>query len=248
MASPGGPQGACSSMPACGGPAGALLGPRRRRWTAWQRSWSGRTAPQPLQPPLPACMMRCSAAGAPRGLPAAQLCRTILQQRAALAASPAARHCLAPPLACRPASPPPPCRPPPCCLLCSRLSKRVKLVRDIVREVAGQAPYEKRIMELLKVRQGGSLNNACAIGGAGPHITRRLFAAPPAGMDRQRAAVCVALAAGTAAALRCRTSGACSLCSSRELLHCFTAVFHCLPAGWQGQARPEGGQAEGEAR
>lgn len=73
MASPGGPQGACSSMPACGGPAGALLGPRRRRWTAWQRSWSGRTAPQPLQPPLPACMMRCSAAGAPRGLPAAQL-------------------------------------------------------------------------------------------------------------------------------------------------------------------------------
>lgn len=32
-----------------------------------------------------------------------------------------------------------------------RLSKRVKLVRDIVREVAGQAPYEKRLMELLKV-------------------------------------------------------------------------------------------------
>ena len=32
-----------------------------------------------------------------------------------------------------------------------RQSKRVKLVRDIVREVAGQAPYEKRIMELLKV-------------------------------------------------------------------------------------------------
>ena len=33
----------------------------------------------------------------------------------------------------------------------SRQSKRVKLVRDIVREVAGQAPYEKRLMELLKV-------------------------------------------------------------------------------------------------
>lgn len=32
-----------------------------------------------------------------------------------------------------------------------RQSKRVKLVRDIVREVAGQAPYEKRLMELLKV-------------------------------------------------------------------------------------------------
>ena len=32
-----------------------------------------------------------------------------------------------------------------------RLSKRVRFVRDIVREVAGQAPYEKRLMELLKV-------------------------------------------------------------------------------------------------
>ncbi|KAI3427967.1 hypothetical protein D9Q98_006357 [Chlorella vulgaris] len=32
-----------------------------------------------------------------------------------------------------------------------RASKRVKLVRDIVKEVAGQAPYEKRLMELLKV-------------------------------------------------------------------------------------------------
>ena len=32
-----------------------------------------------------------------------------------------------------------------------RLSKRVKFVREIIREVAGQAPYEKRIAELLKV-------------------------------------------------------------------------------------------------
>ena len=32
-----------------------------------------------------------------------------------------------------------------------RCSKRVKFVREIVREVAGLAPYEKRVSELLKV-------------------------------------------------------------------------------------------------
>lgn len=32
-----------------------------------------------------------------------------------------------------------------------RAGKRTKFVRSIIQEVAGQAPYEKRVMELLKV-------------------------------------------------------------------------------------------------
>lgn len=70
MAASGVQQGACSSMPACGGPARALQGPRRRCSTAWQRSRSGRTAPRALQTPLQACMMRwsgCGATGGPAG-------------------------------------------------------------------------------------------------------------------------------------------------------------------------------------
>ena len=31
-----------------------------------------------------------------------------------------------------------------------RASKKIKFVRSIVQEVSGQAPYEKRVMELLK--------------------------------------------------------------------------------------------------
>ena len=56
-----------------------------------------------------------------------------------------------------------------CCVLCTSvlrwcalvrirlvlqfLCKRVKFVRDVVREVVGMAPYERRIIELLKVQR-----------------------------------------------------------------------------------------------
>lgn len=32
-----------------------------------------------------------------------------------------------------------------------RIGKRTKLIREVVREVAGLAPYERRVTELLKV-------------------------------------------------------------------------------------------------
>jgi len=36
-------------------------------------------------------------------------------------------------------------------LCAQKLNKRVAFVREIIREVAGYSPYEKRCMELLKV-------------------------------------------------------------------------------------------------
>ncbi|KAL8519320.1 hypothetical protein ACS0TY_010309 [Phlomoides rotata] len=37
------------------------------------------------------------------------------------------------------------------CIIIQKTSKRVHFVRSLIREVAGFAPYEKRITELLKV-------------------------------------------------------------------------------------------------
>jgi large subunit ribosomal protein L36e len=37
-----------------------------------------------------------------------------------------------------------------CCLIQKALGKRTKFVRDLVREVVGLCPYEKRVIELLK--------------------------------------------------------------------------------------------------
>lgn len=40
------------------------------------------------------------------------------------------------------------------------LGKRVSLIRNIVREVAGFAPYEKRILELLRTGQAKDFKKA----------------------------------------------------------------------------------------
>lgn len=50
-----------------------------------------------------------------------------------------------------------------CCSLRAqqRLSKRTKLVRDLITEVAGMAPYEKRIRDILVVRLEPGLPALC---------------------------------------------------------------------------------------
>lgn len=56
-----------------------------------------------------------------------------------------------------------------------RIQKRVKFVRDIVREVVGYAPYEKRCMELLKV---GKEKRALKVRAPPLSFTRRDFSPP----------------------------------------------------------------------
>ena len=60
-----------------------------------------------------------------------------------------------------------------------RIQKRVKFVRDIVREVVGFAPYEKRCMELLKV---GKEKRALKVRAPPLSFTRRDFPPPAAGL------------------------------------------------------------------
>lgn len=38
-------------------------------------------------------------------------------------------------------------------MIFQKLNKRVKFIRDVVQEVCGLAPYEKRAIELLKVNK-----------------------------------------------------------------------------------------------
>ena len=82
--------------------------------------------------------------------------RSAVASRRAPSAANAPRHCRSPPAARR--SPPPP--------PAQALNKRVKLVREIVREVAGMAPYEKRILDVLKVGGAGAEKKAYKLGKA----------------------------------------------------------------------------------
>jgi len=41
-----------------------------------------------------------------------------------------------------------------------RLNRRVKMIREIVREVAGFAPYERRVMELIKIGTASTMKRA----------------------------------------------------------------------------------------
>merc|ERR1712087_1238 len=54
-----------------------------------------------------------------------------------------------------------------------KLNKRVAFVREIVREVAGYAPYEKRTMELLKVGEGEARGDVWHAAGAAHQVSYR---------------------------------------------------------------------------
>ena len=60
-------------------------------------------------------------------------------------------------------------------------SKRVAVVRETIRDVCGLAPYEKRILDVIKVRGHGQLGRASACGAAveGRHAAGQAPSPPP---------------------------------------------------------------------